>query len=233
MQAAQGQQPPATNSTCRRLLQIASMSLDAAVRSRGLAYCGPDGRAVEVQLIRRGASHRDESFLRDLVAAADVKDPAIFSAAIDLAQNRSATVESRVAGLDILVRQLFGMQSGVAVPDNTPPNRMTDQTHCLVVGATSASNAPGDEARLRSMTESIMQDPTQPPAVRAVSRCVRERLAPAYVPSVDTTKLHFSTACAGGIRIRPKAGQSWLECGRGCRGRAASRAEPVRRIQVP
>lgn len=87
------------------------------------------------------------------------------------------------------------------MPDNTPINQMTDRTHCLLVNWSAPRSLTGT-ATLRSTTEAIWSDASEPAPLRAFSRCVRMALAPAWLPPIDASRIHLSPACREMVRIR-------------------------------
>jgi hypothetical protein len=191
----------APDSLCAVYAATATILPDSGVRIRALKQCGSDGVAAIAQLIHSASTRRDRAYLRDLVFEAQVKAPLIEAAATALFQDRAAPIEARFAGLNILLQQYFGPAVGIAVPDRTPPDRMTTRTACLLAGNAKAQS-PTVTAALRQLIERVMGDPSQPEAIRTASRCVREGLAPRYVSSIDISRISITAACAAGASVR-------------------------------
>lgn len=71
-----------------------------------LAECGDVGARALASAIQASSTTRDLHLLQQMTLAASLnRHPAILSAALDIAQRRSATVPARVASLQILLRQ--------------------------------------------------------------------------------------------------------------------------------
>jgi hypothetical protein len=197
---AAGQHPSLPDSLCRAYVTTAYASPDSGVRISELKRCGPSGASAIAQLIRSANTHHDEAYSSNLLFLSQVTSPGIQAAAASLVQDRSAPVDSRLVGLSILVQQYLGATAGIAFPDGTPPERMTPQTSCLLIGNRQAP--PARTTSLRLLTENLMNDPTQPGAIRTASRCVPEGLKPKYVPHIEVSRVKISPACLGGARVR-------------------------------
>jgi hypothetical protein len=189
------------DSLCAAYVLTASASPDSGVRIRALKECGSGGINTIAQLVRAANTHRDPAYLRDLGFLAQVKAAPIEAAAASLVQDRTAAIDARFVGLNILVQQAFGRMTEITIPDGTPPERVTAKTDCLLAGSGLAQSGSAT-ASLRQLTEGIIQDQTQPEALRSLSLCVRRGLQPKYVPRIDASRIRITGACAGGVRLR-------------------------------
>jgi hypothetical protein len=197
---ALSQQIVVADSSCDSFTRLASSSPDAAVRRSVPSQCAQSAATV-AQLIRGARGRSEPDFLRSLLYTASFSDPAIASAATDVLGDRAASIGARLTSLTILVRQSLGRGAGVAVPDNTPIDRMTERTHCLLVNW-SPPSSPAVTAGLRSAMEGIWADQGQPAPLRAFARCVRAALAPTWLPPIDISRIHLSPACREMVRVR-------------------------------
>lgn len=193
-------QQPVADTTCDAFTRLASSSPEAAIRRSIPRQC-PQTSGIVAQLIRGARGRNESEFLQNLLYAGSFPDPAIASAATDVFADRGATTPVRLTALTILVRQYLGTSAGVAMPDNTPIERMTENTRCLLV-RWSPVRSPAATAALRSATEAAWADQGQPAAIRAFSRCVRVALAPTWQPPIDVSRIHLTPACRQMVRVR-------------------------------
>lgn len=142
-----------------------------------LAECGDVGARALAGAVQASSTTRDLHLLQQMTLAASLnRHPAIWGAALDIAQRRSATVPARVASLQILLRQ-----HDVATTLEGGLQRLTTERmgrFCrvdVVPHGTYRSLAalPLDyRERVEAATSRISEDPAEVTLIRDLAACV-------------------------------------------------------------
>jgi hypothetical protein len=185
---------------CNVLLARASAAPDSVIRSSDIATCGSSSPTIIARLIT-SAPMRGGIYQHDLMQLPTMPSQAIVDAATALAQDARASVRARLAGFALLTRQVFGAHAGIAVPSGDPDRIRTANDCVAVTGSVQPAAVPGSEVRLRTLAESIIENPSAPPADRAIAGCVRRGIRPRYERRVDVTKISVERVCNTLFRI--------------------------------
>jgi len=142
-----------------------------------LAECGDVGARALAGAILEASGTRDLHLLQQMTLAASLnRHPAIWGAALDIAQRRSATVPARVASLQILLRQ-----HDVAIALEGGLQRLTSERmgpFCRVDVVPhgeyrSLAPLPLDyRERVEAATLRISEDPAEVTLIRDLAACV-------------------------------------------------------------
>jgi hypothetical protein len=155
---------------------------------------------VLASAIRAARPTRDTAYLGRLAGVAgDVRHELVFSAALEVASDKSASTPSRVMSLLVAVAQLG---SGEDIPGSTRPQLFTQTLPSAgvcgfgIAGSAALIDAPlpGDAERLAARTiDAIRYDAGEPALLRSLARCARSVISNDIPPQADVTKINAGT----------------------------------------
>lgn len=180
------------------------------LEAREIEQCGA---RVLARLITRSHQVPDPAFWSLVVENSSTADAGVFAAARDLAADRGAAPQARLAGFRIVVIQHFGPGGSILVLDGDDVANVQRPVRCnavrLAVTGTSyavATSLPIDaDAQIRSLAERIITDPSDARSIRSIATCVRRLFRPTFTPPIDPALLHFSYKCGRLFRVHNDA----------------------------
>jgi len=191
-----------TREECRQAVQGATENAREAVRRGFIVRCGAEGQRALALLVRDAASEQDTAQLERLTTLASYVDQGVFDAASSLASNQSASPQSRIAGLRILAQQVFGPGSTIVtmagergwfVVDSLAPCYATHVARPTIApGGVAIANGP---ALLRSLSERIARDGSEPSLVRNAARCDRNGFGSPLAPRLSASSFRLGSIC--------------------------------------
>lgn len=168
------------------------------------------GAALVSDLIRRSHHVQDTTFWSLVLSqAGSLPSQRIHAEARDLAADRAADRDARLGGFRLLVNQRFGpgalihLRNGESMQSQTPVRcdavRLQVATSAEAAGTVQQGRRA--DAEIKALTERIIMDPSEAPAVRSVARCVRTLFRPAFVPMGSPSNLQLTYWCDGMFRV--------------------------------
>jgi hypothetical protein len=184
----------------------------AVLRQNPLASCPDAGPAALAAAVQRASAETDTTYLAWLAGRAGLlTHPAVFAAALRLAGDRGATVESRAAGLLVLGGQngaggeINGTGWGALLVEPVPnAARGCFMSLRPICGGPAPASAPlpGDAKRQAAVVvDRIRTDPAEPALLRTLARCVRPAVARGVPPQVDVSGVRLRYLCGNWFRI--------------------------------
>lgn len=179
---------------CERLLKAARAGARQAIVSRELQNCGPDGVAALADIVRRAGAQSDTDYLLDLrLATLEKSARPIFDAAAALVADRGASLPSRVAGLQILVQQLYG-------PDASLSGHFAENAdYCRLI--TRSERIGGGANLLFQVGKRLADDRGEAMPLRRGGLCIVRHFRPGYALAEDVSKIHVSVKCESFYRL--------------------------------
>jgi hypothetical protein len=175
-----------------------------------LPDCGSTGAKALAQAFGEARAESDVDYLGNLYTAmASVRDPAVFSMALEVMQDQTAGERARATAILIAVAQ-HTRRIGLSL-DFLYQEAMTssDAERCRLVpirGATkyrSDAPLPGDYLQqFGSAVENVIHSPASPALVRGFAGCARRALSGAFAATVPSSAIRFSHVCGNRFLIR-------------------------------
>lgn len=179
---------------CERLLGAARVGDREAISSRDLQNCGPDGIAALADLVRRAGAQSDTGYLLDLrLATLERSARPIFDAAAALVADRGASLPSRVAGLQILVQQVYGPDASLS------GNFAENADYCKLI--TRSERIGGGANLLLDVGKRLADDRGEAMPLRRGGLCIVRHSRPGYALAEDVSKIHVSVKCESFYRL--------------------------------
>lgn len=187
-----------------------------AVTYGAIMHCPSVAPAALSGAIRNARASADTAYLGRLASqAGQVRDPAVFQAALEVAADSRASDRARVMGLLVTIAQLG---AGQDVRGWTRPQLFTQalpaQGICgLGVGghAEIDNGLPADADRQAArVIDPIRYANGEPALVQNLARCARSAVDPSIPPQVDTTKVRLDYVCGTAFRIQNHTGAPLL-----------------------
>lgn len=209
--------PPPTPAECdSAVAALQSGNRDVMAWAR-LGECSAAGARALGAALLGARGERDEDYLRWLYGPASVnRDPAILTAAAEVAADKSATAPARITAMLVLVAQfrtglepslrlwaedLFGTPIGSSCPLlPTSPS-----------GYLSRQPLQADSARLvGGALDRVRKDPTDNQHVRNWASCARGVLSDIIPITVDPFLIELTYVCENRFRVR-NGGDEWIQ----------------------
>ena len=214
--SAQAWREPPTTTECEEWaagLAAGGQAARDAVTYGNLPACPSVAPGALAGAIRAARSARDATYLGSLAAAAgQVKDPAVFAAALEVVGDGRASNESRVMGLLVTASSLG---SGQEVSGYTHAQLFTQALpadgvcgFAIVAGSVAINNplAPDAERQAARVIDGILYASGQPALVQNLARCARSVAGAATPPQVDVSKIRVDYVCGNAFRVQNHTG---------------------------
>ena len=163
--------------------------------------------------IRGARAARDTAYLGRLAGAANqVRDPAVFGAALEVAGDGRASNEARVMGLLVTVSSLGAAQD---VPGYTRPQLFTSGVpasgicaFAVAAGTPVIDNALAADAERQAarVIDGIRYASGEPALVENLARCARSVISAEVPPQVDVSKIRVDYVCGNTFRVQNHTG---------------------------
>ena len=213
--SAQGWGDPPTAEECQEwtagLAAGGAAALEAVTYGR-LSSCTGAAPGALAGAIRGARTARDTAYLGRLAGvAAQVRDPAVLAAALEVAGDGRASSEARVMGLLVTVSSLGGSQS---VRGHTRPQLFTQALPATGLcgfdidasGAVIENPLPADaERQAARVIDGILYGSGEPALVQNLARCARFVVAEIPV-QVDLAKIRVDYVCGNTFRVQNHTG---------------------------
>ncbi|HEX8673696.1 MAG TPA: hypothetical protein VF710_17505 [Longimicrobium sp.] len=207
---------PPTAAECQAwvsgLSQGGSAALEAVTYGR-ITGCPQAAPAALASAVRGARASRDTAYLGRLAGVAgQVRDPAVFAAALEVAGDGRASSAGRVLGLLVTVSSLGSSQD---VPGYSRPLLFTQTLPATglcglalegggaVIDNPLASDAARQAARV---VDAILYSTGEPAVVQNLARCVRSAFASEIPPQVDVSKIRVDYVCGNTVRVQNHTG---------------------------
>ena len=214
--SAQGWGDPPTAEECQEwtsgLATGGAAALEAVTYGR-LSSCTEAAPGALAGAIRGARTARDTAYLGRLAGvAAQVRDPAVLAAALEVAGDGRAASEARVMGLLVTVSSLGGSQS---VRGHTRPQLFTQALPATGLcgfdidasGAVIHNPLPADaERQAARVIDGILYGGAEPALVQNLARCARFVVASEIPPQVDVAKVRVDYVCGNTFRVQNHTG---------------------------
>jgi hypothetical protein len=214
--SAQGLGAPPTAAQCEQwaagLTAGGQAALDV-VTYGNLPACSAVAPAAFASAIRNARPLRDTTYLGRLAGAAgQVRDPAVFGAALEVAGDRRASSESRVMGLLVTVSSLGTSQD---VPGYTRPQLFTRALPAsgicsfeVAAGGWATDNPLSADAERQAarVLDGIRYANGQPALVQNLARCARSVVSSDIPPQVDAAQIRVDYVCGNTFRLQNHTG---------------------------
>ena len=212
---AQGWGDPPTAAECQEwtsgLAAGGAAALEAVTYGR-LSSCTEAAPGALAGAIRAARPARDTAYLGRLAGvAAQVRDPAVLAAALEVAGDGRAGSEARVMGLLVTVSSLGGSQS---VSGYTRPQLFTQALPATglcgfaIEGSGAVIDnplAPDAERQTARVMDGILYG-AEPALVQNLARCARSAVASEIPPQVDVAKIRVDYVCGNTFRVQNHTG---------------------------
>lgn len=183
-----------------------------AVTYGNLPAC-PDPAPTVSSAVRSARASADTAYLGRLAATAgEVKDVAVFAAALDVAADGRASDRARIMGLMIAVSHLGSSQD---VSDVERPQLFTEALSATgVCGFEPAATfptvdnplAPDAERQAARVIDGILYAKGQSALVQNLARCARASISIDIPPQVDVRMIKLDYVCGNGFRVQNHTG---------------------------
>lgn len=178
-----------------------------------LSACPATAPAALAQAVRSARASGDTAYLGQLAAVAgDVRDPAVFSAALEVAADGRASNRARVMGLLVTVAHLGSSQE---MMDVTRPQLFTEALSATDVCGFEAPDfklstdnplAADAERQAARVIDRILYASGQPALVQNLARCARTSVSDAIPPQVDVSGIRVDYVCGNTFRVQNHTG---------------------------
>ena len=210
--------PPPSSAACAAFADTLASAGPASDGWQGLSACGGTGGSAIGSAVLTAAGTNDSLALLNLwQVSRDIRDAAIFNAAISTAQNSSASAEARViAWLIALAQHEPGYDRRPTVAWGTlvmspPPSDCGLRPDGAPVEFVSAGALPANYlTTLASATEAAYKGTTAPQPVKTIARCVRELISDMAPVRVPNSALKLTYMCGNRFRVR-NTGTEWID----------------------
>lgn len=213
---AQGWSTPPTAERCGEWtagLAAGGAAALNAVTYGNLPACPSTAAAALAGAVRAARSAADTAYLGRLASTAgDVKDPAVFAAALEVAADGSATDGARVMALLVTVAQLGSSQD---VEDRTRPQLFTDPLPATgICGFEIASTGPAidhplpadAERQAAQVIDGIRSGRREPALLQNLARCARSVISADIPVQVPLTGIKVDYVCGNRFRVQNHSG---------------------------
>jgi hypothetical protein len=198
---SRGQPVTLPDTACERLIHLAAAEPEAALGSRRLHRCGPQGIGTLASLVRQAATRSDSAFLDRLSAAtraaSEEPNEPVFNAAAELARDNNTRLWSRVLGLRIMVQQVYGRDAHIAFSGGLDDSA---QPEFCRVGRRRAPQL--SLLRLQQIAKMVSDDRSAPRLVRITALCILREYRPDYQLAEDVRQIRISLVCAQKYSIK-------------------------------
>jgi hypothetical protein len=175
-----------------------------------LPDCGSAGARALARAFRAARAESDVHYLGNLYSAmASVRDPAVFSTALEVMQDQSAGERARATAILIAVAQ---HTRRLGLPLSFPYEEAmssSDGERCRLVplrGTSryrSSSPLPSDYLQqLGSAIENVIHSPVSPALVRGFADCARRALSGSLAATVPSSAIDLAHVCGNRFRVR-------------------------------
>lgn len=209
---AQGLAPPPTAAECDEwaagLAAGGQAALDV-VSYGNITACPAVAPGALAGAIRGARAARDSAYLGRLAgAASQVKDPAVFAAALEVAGDGRASSEARVMGVLITVSSLGASQE---VQGYIRPQLFTQALPATGICAFAVAGVgpavdnplPSDaERQAARVIDGILYANGQPALVQNLARCARGVISSEIPPQVDVSGIRIDYVCGNTFRVQ-------------------------------
>ena len=200
--AAGARQAVRADPRCERLLRLVATAPDSALATRDLHACGPTGVAALADLVRGAATRSDGAYLSLLhLAATESSIRPVLEAAAELAQNRGASVPSRLTGLHILVQQVYGRDSYLSAPEDLARYELGARVPCGIA-LRGGEQVSGGIATLQQIAKHLSDDRSEPTPLRLLGLCIMREYQVGYALAEDVSRIHVTAVCADRYRVK-------------------------------
>jgi hypothetical protein len=213
---AQGWVDPPTSAECQAWTQDLAAGGEAAmdvVAYGNLAGCTEAAPGALAGAIRAARASRDTAYLGALaVVSGQVRDPAVFGAALEVTADGRASDESRVMGLLVIGSSLGSSQY---VPGYTRPQLFTGALPATGVCGFAAGDGgpvldngiPADaERQAARVIDAIRFGGGGSALVQSLARCARSFVDPDIPPQVDVSGVRVDYVCGNDFRVQNHTG---------------------------
>jgi hypothetical protein len=184
-----------------------------AVTYGNVSRCTAEAPAALAAAVRGARASADTAYLGRLASTtADVKDPAVFSAALEVAADERATDRARVMALLVTVGQLG---SGQDVEDRTRPQLFTEALPATgVCGFEISASAPvidnplpaDAEVQAARVIDGIRAARGQSALLQNLARCARSVTSVEAPPQVNVSGIKVDYVCGNRFRVQNHSG---------------------------
>jgi hypothetical protein len=218
--AAQGWGAPPTDAQCDEWatgLTAGGQTALYVVTYGNIPACPSVAPGALAGAIRAARATRDTAYLGGLAGtAAQVRDPAVFAAALEVADDGRASNESRVLGLLVAVSSLG---SSPDVPGYARPRLFTQALPAAGIcgfevaggGPVIDNPLPADaERRAARVFDGIRYANGEPALVQNLARCARSVISVEIPPQVDVSQIRVDHVCGNTFRVQNHTGASLI-----------------------
>lgn len=195
-----------------------------------LPDCGSAGARALARAFRAAGADSDVHYLGNLYSAmASVRDPAVFSTALEVMQDQSAGERARATAILIAVAQ---HTRRIGLPLSFPYQEAmssSDGERCRLVplrgtsAYRSSSPLPSDYLQqLGSAIEHVTNSPASPALVRGFAACARRALSGTLAGTVPSSAIDLAHVCGNRFRVR-NTSPYWLKVSWDVSGSGAKR----------
>lgn len=213
---AQGWVDPPTSTQCQAwtsdLAAGGQPAMDVLTYGN-VAGCTDAAPGTLAGAIRAARASRDTAYLGALaVVAGQVRDPAVFGAALEVTGDGRASSESRVMGLLVIGSSLGASQY---LPGYTRPQLFTQALPATGVCGFAGGDSgpvidhplPADaERQAARVIDAIRFGGGQPALVQNLARCARSSVDPEVPPQVDVAGIRVDYVCGNDFRVQNHTG---------------------------
>ncbi len=213
---AQGWGDPPTAAECQGwasdLAAGGAAALDA-VTYGSLPGCPAVAPGALAGAIRAARSARDTTYLGRLAGvSAQVRDPAVFAAALEVVGDGRASSESRVMGLLVAVSSLGGSQY---MPGHPVPQLFAEALPASGVCGFAAGEsgvaidnplAADADRQAARVIDAILYGSGEPALVQNLARCARSTVGSEIPPQVDVAAIKVDYVCGNTFRVQNHSG---------------------------
>jgi hypothetical protein len=215
---AQAWGTPPTAEQCAEWTAGLAAGGEAALNAVTYGYlpgCPAAAPAALEQAVRAARASADSAYLGQLAAVAgNVKDPAVFAAALEVAADGRASSRARVMGLLVAVAHLGSSQD---IDELTRAQLFSEALPATgVCGFEAAATDPAidnplasdAERRAARVIDGILYAKGEPALVQNLARCARSSISIEIVPQVDVRMIKVDYVCGNRFRVQNHTGTS-------------------------
>jgi hypothetical protein len=197
-----------TAAQCDSAVALAQSDLRTFFTDSPISSCGLSGARAVAAALRRVRTEQDAWLLGAVAATSGMRDASIFGAAIALAGNSAATLESRFAAIQILAQQELGAGAGL-MPSSYARglSAFADTTVLCTVFTGDTTVASGDPlpvdhvAQTKAATGALARNPAVTAALRRAAKCLRNHFSPPLLPPIDASQIRGSYVCGTRFKV--------------------------------